>query len=503
MRFATLAVLAAALSLSASAQEVTLVALEGQTVDLPGGGTGTLSGLGPPFAAPDGTPGFGVDLASGDDGIWLGGGLVWLNSLAPAGTTLSGRETTIGVGVGGAFGYSPSIDGDDGLWSDNGLVISEPDPAPGGAGFTSFASRPSMAGDGTLYWVGGVSAVQGGSTDFRIFYRSTDRTPGTIEAVLSQQDLLAGRALAALSFDYGLSSLGTQVAVEVRFADTNRDAHVRLSDEAILAEETAPTGGGTTWENLDLVALNDTGRYLTAGDDDAAADEILAVDGAIALREGDVVDGVTLGQNVRGAGINDDGLVVWAWTTDAGNDDEAVFVGDAADLAGSQLFLRTGDLLDVDGDGSDDYVVRDINSSTFSAPQAAFDFPNGTVVYVPLAVSPVAGGAEVDGIFRFDLAGLVSTSNEGTPASASLLGPVAPNPVRGAASVMLTLGAPQAVTVEIVDALGRRVALVHEGSLAAGSHDLPLATAGLAPGTYSVRAVGAGLSGVRPLVVVR
>lgn len=501
MRLASLLLLLVACPVAA---QISIVAIEGQTVSLPDGSTGTLDGISDPHVSPDGVPGFRIALTNGDRGIWYDDGIVWLNSMAPADTTLTGGEASIGVGANGAFGYSPSINGEDGLWTDNGLLIRETDPAPGGTGFTSFASRPTMAGEVTLYWVGGVTSTVGGSTDYRVFYRSPDRTPGSIEAIYASNELLGGRPVGAIQFTYGTSDGGSQVAFEVLFADTDTEAFVR-PDGTVLVEEGGATGDGDAWSSLDLISLDSAGRYVFAGDTDGdgATDEFIAVDHTIAVREGDVVDGVTLGTTVRGAGLNDDGLVVWSWTTDAGTDDEAVFVGLVDELHNSNLIVRTNDLLDVDGDGTNDYVVRDLLSSAFTNAQGAHDVPNGTAVYLPLSVTPVLGGTDVAGIFRFDLAGLIPVADEPTPVAATGLGPIHPNPARQSAALDLHLDAPQAVIVELLDALGRRVALLHQGPLSAGSHRLGIEAGDLAPGAYTVRASGPSFTATRRLVVVR
>ncbi len=65
-----------------------------------------------------------------------------------------------------------------------------------------------------------------------------------------------------------------------------------------------------------------------------------------------------------------------------------------------------------------------------------------------------------------------------------------PNPVRGRASLALALEQPQDVRVEVFDTLGRRVAGLQDGPLAAGDHTLALDAAGLPSGLYVVRAVG-------------
>ena len=88
------------------------------------------------------------------------------------------------------------------------------------------------------------------------------------------------------------------------------------------------------------------------------------------------------------------------------------------------------------------------------------------------------------------------------PDSAPRLGVrVTPNPSRGAVSVTLELPAPSVVHAELVDALGRRVAVLHDGSLAAGP--TRLATPELSPGAYVVRATTAEGRASAVLHVVR
>jgi hypothetical protein len=66
---------------------------------------------------------------------------------------------------------------------------------------------------------------------------------------------------------------------------------------------------------------------------------------------------------------------------------------------------------------------------------------------------------------------------------------VSPNPFGDAAQIAVTLAeAQQAVTVEVLDVLGRRVALLHEGSLSAGTATLRFDASGLEAGVYVVRA---------------
>ncbi|HYE94808.1 MAG TPA: YCF48-related protein [Rubricoccaceae bacterium] len=90
------------------------------------------------------------------------------------------------------------------------------------------------------------------------------------------------------------------------------------------------------------------------------------------------------------------------------------------------------------------------------------------------------------------------------PAAGLALSAPVPNPARSAVRFTLALAAAQRVTITAYDALGRRVAVLHEGPMAAGTHALALDVSALAPGVYVVRADGPnGGSASRRLVVTR
>ena len=78
-----------------------------------------------------------------------------------------------------------------------------------------------------------------------------------------------------------------------------------------------------------------------------------------------------------------------------------------------------------------------------------------------------------------------------------------PNPFRSTATLTLSLPSAQEVEVALFDVLGRRVMVLHEGPLAAGSHALMLDGSGLPSGVYVVRASGEGFTAARRVTVVR
>ncbi|RMH58615.1 MAG: choice-of-anchor B family protein [Bacteroidetes bacterium] len=79
-----------------------------------------------------------------------------------------------------------------------------------------------------------------------------------------------------------------------------------------------------------------------------------------------------------------------------------------------------------------------------------------------------------------------------------------PNPFNPATRLTLTLGTAQRVTLAVYDALGREVARLHDGPLAAGTHAFVFeAPAGLPSGSYVVRATGPEAASTRTITLLK
>ena len=84
------------------------------------------------------------------------------------------------------------------------------------------------------------------------------------------------------------------------------------------------------------------------------------------------------------------------------------------------------------------------------------------------------------------------------------LGPVRPTPARGQAGFAFTLPSAGAVTLELLDLQGRRVASALSGAWReAGPQSVSMRTAGVAPGVYFARLAWNGQACVTRCVVMR
>ncbi len=92
---------------------------------------------------------------------------------------------------------------------------------------------------------------------------------------------------------------------------------------------------------------------------------------------------------------------------------------------------------------------------------------------------------------------------EGPPGADALALSAAPVPASGAATLRFTLPDASAVRLTLHDALGRTVATLADGALAAGPHAIAVDAGRLAPGVYVARLAAAGGAATTRLVVAR
>ncbi|HEX9953443.1 MAG TPA: CHRD domain-containing protein [Rubricoccaceae bacterium] len=89
------------------------------------------------------------------------------------------------------------------------------------------------------------------------------------------------------------------------------------------------------------------------------------------------------------------------------------------------------------------------------------------------------------------------------PRGASVLRLAGPNPAGMRTRLVLTLAAAQPVRVDLLDALGRTVAVLHDGPAAAGETEIGVDVSALPAGVYGVRVAGASVRAAQRLTVAR
>lgn len=371
-----------------------IVVREGDMID-----GSVVSSLNSPFTNGNGQVGAVLALDDGRRAIWYDTGVIFISDL----DTLTGGEGTMGIGNNGEFIYSPSFNGNDAVWGQNGLILSELDAAPDLPGFLStFNSRPQMIDDGTGFWVGGVNdGAGGGSTASRHLFRSNPN--GTLNRVMGAGDVIGnsgGLTIAAsngIDFDYHVSGNGSNM-INALVANTSStsDGIIAINGSQV-ARESFATGQGDNWSNFDHVSINNSGNYVFSGDTDGASssDEFIAYNADIVLREGMSVGGLTLGSSVNALSINNLNQSVFIWSTVEATE-TLFFAGDAMDFGSAIALLSVGDTFDENNDGIGDWIIDDFNASGTIGP--GLDFAEDGLVYVEVDLVSFDGASNFEAI---------------------------------------------------------------------------------------------------------
>jgi len=346
--------------------------------------------------------------------VFVESGHVFIDSTAPAGYALSGREISMGVSPGGQFIYSPSINGNDGLWSSSGYVIANRDPAPGVTGkFIKFASGPRMAADGRFTFMAGFSNAPGSTTTDRAVYQGRVGVPG-LTLLYKTGDIIDGQlirfATPNLSFRYDVSS-DAQHIIHISGVGEGTGSTWVLKDRTWIAQPATQLPGSIyeneAWHTFNGVGVNNAGDWIIYGFssnyDDPTSNDFVAFNGVDTLHENQTVDGLTLATpaSVRAAALNNLGRIamIWQYGSSVAPTPKALLVGEGGTLDQSIVVVASGDLLDVDGDGSPDWRVVDLPESYAVGP--ALDIADDGRVATTCTLEPVAGGARFAATIRF------------------------------------------------------------------------------------------------------
>ncbi|TVQ61290.1 MAG: hypothetical protein EA379_06465 [Phycisphaerales bacterium] len=370
---------------------IDMIAAVGQTA--PGSDGLAISSINAPFINGLGQVGFTGNLDNPLGGtigyVWFNDGITWKNTDA-VGNTLTGNEATMGISNTGNFIYSPSTDGEDSVWTANGLLLRGTDAAPGFPGeFATFNSRPIMLPDDTAYWVGGITGTQGGSTQGRVLWRAD--SAGAITPVFRTGDTIGGFVLNTVGVGFGFNvSQNDQHHIHRLQMDgvptaTNEFIYV---DGALEIRQGDAVGDGTTYSSYGVVDINNNGTWafsgVTAGGV-AANSNFINVNGQIDHRRGTTIDGVTIGTGatVRGISLNNLDEMAFIWQTGSGASAEGtLFWGHTSNLAATSIALISlGDELDTTGDGVADAILRQFRASAVITGQGIALTDDGYVYF--------------------------------------------------------------------------------------------------------------------------
>ncbi len=359
------------------AQIASALIREGDT--LPGDASGFLISDINPYSTQNGVGGFVYNVetfdAAGTGSIFH----LWGNATGGVGTVLRTQSTLgdfeqtsfyhVGISDSGTLAYNTESTNMTsgttrlrGTWVDSTLVLNEEDSIPTLPGnFSEDNSGVGITRDGTPYWAGRYSSTMGGSFTGSALYYGTDMT-----VLLESGDSIGGITenidvhINAIDADLRFSANGTnyinQVLADSGSNDNNRvmvsNGAAMLAGGSIIREQSLiPTAvGGLTgerYDNFDRFGITESGSFMITGDTDASTtlDEFIMIDGEIVLREGDVINGLTLNGSIESAFQNEDGDWAAVWDVDAGAENlEAMIIN-------GEILVLEGDPVDWNNDG--------------------------------------------------------------------------------------------------------------------------------------------------------
>ena len=329
-------------------------------------------------------------LDSGAHALWLNGAVGFVGSTSNMLTVANPRS--VGFSDMGGFVYAPVMNGNESvLWRDTGVLFKVGDAAPGSVIGQTLQRLllPKMLPGGTIYFL---ADVGNGHPDF--FYRSDGTVAGTT-VMLQTTDVVSGAAEALSSVGgrsagpafYDVSNDGMQYVLAVTLETPNHDEAVVVNG-AIQARQGISTGDGDSWVSFHEAAINDAGDVLVSGSTNGVNNEVIAVNGSVAIREGDVIDGVTLATDAvaEAISVNDDGYAAHYWSHGGGA--TLFFACDVKKLAdSSKSLLSVGDTVQLEG--GDSAEIKSIDATFSNGP--GLDLATGINLFVRVGLDEGAG----------------------------------------------------------------------------------------------------------------
>jgi hypothetical protein len=358
--------------------------------EVPGTGGATITAINAPFTDGNGRMAAFVSLGTTRRAILDENLNLLFDSDTVTGVTVVGGEGTIGISNAGGYIYSPSINGNDGVFSNGGSLLVELNAAPGLPGQTiTFCSRPRMLPNGTAYWMSGLTPSPPGRA---IYVNPTPSNPAATTVLMKGGDVYGGLTTTStgLSFDFSISDNQlNRIHVLTATGSTATDTYVAANDVLVAREGSAAPVG--LWSGtIRNVSINNSGTWVLSGDTTFATttqDEVLVSNSGLILQEGTVVDGLAIAGTVNAVSINNLGEVAFTWGSGA---TEMLGKGTVASMPGSTVKLaQVGDTIDTSGDSVGDYTIVDFEASPTIGP--GLDLADDGRVFVEVTIRPVGG----------------------------------------------------------------------------------------------------------------
>lgn len=269
-----------------------------------------------------------------------------------------------------------------------------------------------MQRDGTP-WFAAETRTTGGTRSEAVFRGNYERVIGSGDQPPGFPGPLRNN-VGVLGATLSVSPNGTQYLFEGvlqtggAVSSSNNELMVRtgvpldIGGTLVREGEVVPGGiGGEHFSNAvgDNCAINDSGNYIICGRTTAPStmDGIAFVNGQIELREGDSVDGVTLGSNGGVCAINADGDWVVHWFLPSSQ---------SAIILNGEVILKTNDPIDFNGNGdpNDDGATmkRVAEAQGLGLQISDRDGEGNVTIFARLTATTPSG--EVDGIYRTERA---------------------------------------------------------------------------------------------------
>jgi hypothetical protein len=352
----------------------------------------------------------GIEIQNHYFGNTTGGPGTILRSEATIGKYIQSSLDSFGMSAAGDLVYKAIINdsaltGPNSLWVNDTPFVFEDEPSVIEDMYWDKFEVFNVTTDGEPFVFGNLTSTIGGDVEQGGLFFGTDMTPmivggDTIPNIADPLHNFAPISSFVCSAE-GTNYMGLARTVNDGFGERT----VVMNGEGLILAGTlvytdnpvpASIGGlpGEEWSGNPILDINDAGDYIMAGGFGNVQDSgYMIKNGLITLREGDVVDGVTLWDNPHYASMNENGDIAFVWRHGLSGP-ECLFVND-------KFIISQGDDVDFNNDGviDEDRELTNMNGDLYISDR----LPGGKVIVVFHGRVQPAGPQERDSILRMEI----------------------------------------------------------------------------------------------------